>query len=266
MPTHRQRIRRQHPRHRDLVLARDVGDPVPGAAAPHHHQYPDRIELPVQDILPARYRGFLEVDVDICTGCQACERACPISCIQIELEKDATNPKQRVVTPVRHRRGQVHVLRPVRRALPDRLHPAHARVRGHPALGPQPGLPLGRPLKPFPVYKVDKGAPYIPRAPLGSLVRALVAQRRWDAPALTYLPPEPLKAPPPPPPKPAPAAKPAAPAAPSLPLLRLPLLPPAAPALPQHVACRCACAAPALPPPPPAPAAAPAPKPDEPKP
>ena len=69
------------------------------------------------------------------------------------------------------------------------------------------------PLKPFPVYKVVKGAPYIPRAPLGSLVQALVAQRRWDAPALTYLPPEPLKAPPPPPPKPAPAAKPAAPAA-----------------------------------------------------
>ena len=61
-------------------------------------QYPDRTPIAVRDPLPARYRGFLEVDVAICTGCQACERACPISCIQIELEKDPANPKQRVVT------------------------------------------------------------------------------------------------------------------------------------------------------------------------
>ncbi|HEX7624358.1 MAG TPA: NADH-quinone oxidoreductase subunit I, partial [Anaeromyxobacteraceae bacterium] len=61
-------------------------------------QYPDRTELPVRDMLPPRYRGFLEVDSSICTGCQACERACPIGCIQINLEKDAQNPKQRVVS------------------------------------------------------------------------------------------------------------------------------------------------------------------------
>ena len=61
-------------------------------------QYPDRTELPVRDTLPPRYRGFLEIDTSICTGCQACERACPISCIQITLEKDAANPKQRVVS------------------------------------------------------------------------------------------------------------------------------------------------------------------------
>jgi len=61
-------------------------------------QYPDRTPLPVRDMLPPRYRGFLEVDATICTGCQACERACPIACIQINLEKDPANPKQRVVT------------------------------------------------------------------------------------------------------------------------------------------------------------------------
>ncbi|HZY04027.1 MAG TPA: NADH-quinone oxidoreductase subunit I, partial [Anaeromyxobacteraceae bacterium] len=61
-------------------------------------QYPDRTGLPVADQLPPRYRGFLEVDVAICTGCQACERACPISCIQMVLEKDPQNPKQRVVS------------------------------------------------------------------------------------------------------------------------------------------------------------------------
>ncbi len=213
---------------------------------PITQQYPDRLELPIQDILPPRYRGFLEVDTSICTGCQACERACPISCISIELEKDPSNPKQRVVTQfdideakcmfcglcvepcptgsIQHTREFEATQRSVRNLV----------------------FRWADPIKPFPVYKVVKGAPYIPRAPLGSLVREVIARRRWDAPSLNYLPPEPLK--PPPPPKPAPAAKPAAPAA------AKPAAPAAAPAV----------AAPAAA----APAAAPAPaaKPDDSKP
>src|SRR5262245_36494711 len=51
-------------------------------------QYPDRIPKPVQETLPRRYRGILEVDLDICTGCLACERACPIDCIVIDVKKD----------------------------------------------------------------------------------------------------------------------------------------------------------------------------------
>ncbi len=51
-------------------------------------QYPDRTDLRVQDTLPFRYRGILEVDLEICTGCLACERACPIDCIVIEAPKD----------------------------------------------------------------------------------------------------------------------------------------------------------------------------------
>ena len=51
-------------------------------------QYPDRIPKPVHEMLPARYRGFLEVDTEICTACLACERACPIDCIRIDAEKD----------------------------------------------------------------------------------------------------------------------------------------------------------------------------------
>src|SRR5206468_39791 len=35
-----------------------------------------------------RYRGMLEVDLEICTACLACERACPIDCIVIDAEKD----------------------------------------------------------------------------------------------------------------------------------------------------------------------------------
>jgi formate hydrogenlyase subunit 6/NADH:ubiquinone oxidoreductase subunit I len=51
-------------------------------------QYPDRMPLRVQDTLPFRYRGILEVDLEICTGCLACERACPIDCIVIDATKD----------------------------------------------------------------------------------------------------------------------------------------------------------------------------------
>ena len=50
-------------------------------------QYPDRVPRPLNQSLPERYRGFLEVDMDTCTGCKACERDCPIDCIKIDLEK-----------------------------------------------------------------------------------------------------------------------------------------------------------------------------------
>ena len=55
---------------------------------PYTVQYPDRTAVRVQDTLPFRYRGILEVDLEICTGCLACERACPIDCIVISAEKD----------------------------------------------------------------------------------------------------------------------------------------------------------------------------------
>lgn len=61
--------------------------------APHNTttvQYPDRTPHPVAETLPERYRGFLEVDLDACTGCKACERDCPINVIAIDLEKVGT--------------------------------------------------------------------------------------------------------------------------------------------------------------------------------
>jgi formate hydrogenlyase subunit 6/NADH:ubiquinone oxidoreductase subunit I len=57
-------------------------------------QYPDRVDRPVSEMLPPRYRGFLEVQMDICTGCKRCERACPIECIAIDLEKNPETKKQ----------------------------------------------------------------------------------------------------------------------------------------------------------------------------
>jgi len=62
---------------------------------PYTVQYPDRMPVRVQDTLPFRYRGILEVDLEICTGCLACERACPIDCIVIAAHKD---PKTRIMT------------------------------------------------------------------------------------------------------------------------------------------------------------------------
>jgi NADH-quinone oxidoreductase subunit I/NAD(P)H-quinone oxidoreductase subunit I len=47
-------------------------------------QYPDRTPRPLQDMLPARYRGHLFVDLDICISCLLCEKACPIECIKIQ--------------------------------------------------------------------------------------------------------------------------------------------------------------------------------------
>jgi NAD(P)H-quinone oxidoreductase subunit I len=56
--------------------------------APVTVQYPDKTDIPVPQMLPVRYRGLLEVQMDICTGCKWCERACPIDCIAIDLAKN----------------------------------------------------------------------------------------------------------------------------------------------------------------------------------
>jgi NADH-quinone oxidoreductase subunit I/NAD(P)H-quinone oxidoreductase subunit I len=50
-------------------------------------QYPDRTAIPVVKLLPPLSRGMLEVDLDLCTGCGACDRACPIHCIRLEVVK-----------------------------------------------------------------------------------------------------------------------------------------------------------------------------------
>ena len=157
-------------------------------------QYPDRTPLPVRDMLPPRYRGFLEVDTTICTGCQACERACPINCIQINLEKDPANPKQRVVTQFDIDEAKCMFcglcVEPCPTGSIQHTREFEASQRSVRNLT----FRWADPEKPFPVYKVPKGAEYYPRAPLGALVRAKIAERRWDAPGTEFLPPEPPSA------------------------------------------------------------------------
>lgn len=62
-------------------------------------QWPDRMEdqRPLEEQLPARYRGILEVDMGKCNGCLTCQRDCPIDCITIDVAKDPET-KQRSMT------------------------------------------------------------------------------------------------------------------------------------------------------------------------
>ncbi len=149
-------------------------------------QYPDTPE-PLRDCLPPRYRGFLEVDIDICTGCLACEKACPITCIKIAVEKDPNNPKLRHMTqfdideakcmfcglcvepcPT----GAIQHTREFEASVVDLRNLTFRWVD---------------PANPSPLYKVPKGAQAYLRKPLASLVRQKI--KAWDAPGPSWLPP-----------------------------------------------------------------------------
>lgn len=144
-------------------------------------QYPDRVERPVIETLPPRYRGLLEVDMEVCTGCMACERACPIAVIKISTDKDPANPKQRLITQfdideakcmfcglctepcptgaIQHTREFESTMKSIDnlvfRWVPD-------------------------PEKPVPFYRPVKGQDP-PRAPVGELLKKRLAETSWIA-------------------------------------------------------------------------------------
>jgi len=91
-------------------------------------EYPDRLPdgVRVQDTLPLPLSGMLEVDLEICTACLACERACPIDCIVIDARR--TSCRGLVMTRFDIDMGKCMYCGLCSEPCPTG-HPPHARVR-----------------------------------------------------------------------------------------------------------------------------------------
>lgn len=55
--------------------------------------YPDPISCKTFNDLPVRSRGLLFNDIELCTGCGACQKICPTRAIHLELQPGATEQK-----------------------------------------------------------------------------------------------------------------------------------------------------------------------------
>jgi NADH-quinone oxidoreductase subunit I len=148
-------------------------------------QYPDT-ETRLPDMLPARYRGLLEVDLAVCTGCLACSRACPIAVIKISVDKDPANPKQRVITQFDIDESKCMFCGLCVEPCPTG---AIAHTREFEATMKAVDNLVFRwvpdPAQPVPFYRPVKGQD-APRAPVGSLVRPHLAALAWAAPAANW--------------------------------------------------------------------------------
>ena len=148
-------------------------------------QYPDT-EKRVADMLPSRYRGLLEVDLAVCTGCLACARACPIEVIKISVDKDPANPKQRVITQFDIDESKCMFcglcVEPCPTGAISHTREFEATMK---AVDNLVFRWVPDPAQPVPFYRPVKGQDP-PRAPVGSLMRPHLAALVWAAPAANY--------------------------------------------------------------------------------
>jgi len=144
-------------------------------------QYPDRTPMRVADMLPSRYRGLLEVDMAVCTGCMACERACPIEVIKIQTDKEPQNPKQRVITQF-----DIDMSKCMFCGLCVEQCPTGSiqHTREFEATRKSIDALVFRwvpdPEKPVPFYRPVKGQE-APRAPVGEILKKHLAEASWIA-------------------------------------------------------------------------------------
>lgn len=144
-------------------------------------QYPDRTEQRIADTLPERYRGLLEVDTSVCTGCMACERACPIAVIKISTDKDPTNPKQRVITQFDIDESKCMFCGLCVEPCPTgAIQHTREFESTRKAVDSLIYRWIPEPEKPVPFYRPVKGQA-APRAPNGSILKQRLAAESWLA-------------------------------------------------------------------------------------
>ena len=146
-------------------------------------QYPDRLERSVEDSLPERYRGILEADTSVCTGCLACSRDCPIGCIDVDVRSDP-DTEQRLIHAFRIDIGKCMFCGICTEACPGGAI-RHTRLFTASNVDVL-NLVIDFVDEPRPVFKARKGDPAPGPSPCGSILSGRLARLRWDRPRDPY--------------------------------------------------------------------------------